>query len=881
MLLRTLGGLRLDGAALTRPKPLLVLAHLTLEGAKPRRELAECFFGDAADPRDSLSTALRHLRGVGALDELPDDRLASRVESDATRLLRDFDAYRYQAVLDAYEGPFLAGLEVGLGVEAEEWLFGVREAVADRVRTAALHRARAALAEGRHDDARRLTSRAVRLPGAAELEADEAASALALAEQLDLPEAGHLRALAFGFGLDPGATGAGAVAVAPTFTDASVSLHRSTRFIGRARELEQLVALLGDRSTRLVTLLGMGGIGKTRLVVRLAGRLAARSASRYPDGVAVVSLEAITQDDDALGAIAARLALPVTAAASEDALVAALARWDALLVLDNVEQLEGGARLVAALVQGCPRLQLLATSRRRLALSEERIFELDGLATSRAGASGSDAAKLFLERAVRAGYDEEMAEHDLPTVEALCHDLDGYPLGIELAASWTRLLGIEEIRSLLREGLDILEEGPVDAPPRHRAVRAALEPSWKLLAARERLVLQRLGVFRGSFAFDAASSVAGATLPLLARLVDHALVRSEGGGRGRFAFHPVMHAYVRERTPNAVHLAATQAHTDFYEALLERSAARVGNEPVEVLDRLAADLGDVAQAIRLALDGEDPLRGVAMARSLAVDIDLLQARPTGSEVIDLVAEAAAVAEAQGTLRDAERLWTKLANARRALAGDVPGALRLYQHALSLAERSGDVHARVMLCAIIGAVESDAARAREFLATAHALATAAQDDLLLCEVLQRSGYRATKQGDWDQVLAINTTAVELAERLQRDAHPEAGRVASLLFFSLHNLACAYDALGSIETSLELRQRALDFAGERGQWLWVAYAHHDIAMGLCDLGRWDEAIAHGRSAAEFYRRQGDTTDQEDVENLIELWSQRRDAGAARSR
>ncbi|MFO7544498.1 MAG: hypothetical protein R6W77_03280, partial [Trueperaceae bacterium] len=189
MKLRTLGGLALEGSSLTRPKPLLMLAYLTLNGATTRRELADTFYHDALDARDSLSTGLRHLRKIDAVVLRDDDRVAATVACDATMLLNDFDAYRYEAVLEGYGGPFLDGLDVDLGLELEEWLFSNREAIARRVRSSALHRARAAMAEQRLDDARRLASYAVTLPGAPELEPDELASALPVVERLELPEA--------------------------------------------------------------------------------------------------------------------------------------------------------------------------------------------------------------------------------------------------------------------------------------------------------------------------------------------------------------------------------------------------------------------------------------------------------------------------------------------------------------------------------------------------------------------------------------------------------------------------------------------------------------------------------------------------------------------
>ena len=868
MLLRTLGGLTLDGAALTRPKPLMVLAYLCLEGPTSRRELAELFFGDAADPRDSLSTTLRHLRHVGAVEDLADDHGAATVAADATLLLHDYDRFRYRTVLERYVGPFLSGVESGLGVDAEEWLFRTREAIAGRVRAAAFHEARAAVIEDRLDDARELTRTALRLRGVPELEADDLETALALVDELDLPEAAQLRALASGFGLELPPPRSDAAR--PRARGSLASLQRGTRFVGRSSELAKLGEWLADGAVRMVTLVGMGGVGKTRLALRFAER-AAVDARRYPGGSLVVGLEAIDPDDDVVAVIATQLGLPATAATSAAALCEALARTPALLLLDNVEHVTGIAELVIALQRGCPDLDIVTTSRRRLRLADEQIMEIGGLVTQPSGTGWSEAAALFIERAARVGYPEEAVDRDRATIEALCTDLDGYPLGIELAASWTRLLSVEQIRATLREGLELLDDGPIDAPARHRAVQAALAPSLALLAARERLALQSLSVFRGSFAFDAANAVAGASLPLLARLVDHALVRSSGGGRGRFTLHPVMQAFVRANTPDALRERALLAHRGFYADLLRHSVAAAAGESVAVLDRLELDLPDVMQAARETLVSDAPLDGVAMLQALVVDLDILQARPTGRELITLIEQAAAVAEHHGAVRQAERLLVKLANAHRLLFDDVTRALALYERALALSEAGGDVHGQVMLQAILGAVghAQDPEGARAHLDRARSLAEASGDDLLMCEVLQRQGYVATKSGAWPEAKTLNEHAIALARRLLAQAEGETSRVASLLFYSLCNLGAALDELGDIEASLLVRAEALAFAEGRGQRLWAGHAHQEIASGLADLGRLDEARPHASSAWQIYCAIGSLLDKRSLREQALGW------------
>ena len=878
MALRTLGGLALEGSRLTRPKPLALLAFLAMEGPRARRELAGLFFGAATDPRDSLATALRHLRTAGALEEQSEERVASAVEADASALLRDFDAYRYQAVLERYSGSFLEGVTLDLGLELEEWLFTTREAIAARVRTAALHRARVAVGEGRFEDARALTVRALRLDGVPELEDDEIALAHHLAEQLHLPETAQLRALAGGAGLALAAPAAGAQAPVVTQSSASAGLHRSTRFVGRARELERLESLCSDPDVRLVTIVGMGGVGKTRLALRFAERALAFQRERYPDGVFVVGLEAVDHASGVPATIASGLVLPAAAAATPAGLQEALASWRSLIVLDNAEHVEGLAAWAGGLVDACPGLQLLLTSRRRLGLESEYALPLTGLATERVPGSRSEATGLFLARAARVGFDQDAASDVLDAIEALCDDLEGYPLGIELAASWTRVLGVEEIRGTVREGLDLLAEGPPDAPERHRAVRAALEPSWALVGERERIVLQRLSVFRGGFSLDAASAVAGATLPLLVRFVDDGLLRSIGGGRGRFSFHPVMQAFVREQTPPGVQASASAAHVDFYARLVASARFRVEREPRETLERVSTDAADVSAALRQALLSGQTAVAVAMAHALVVDLDVLQARPCPPELSEVLLQVVDAAEAKGLLGDAAGVLIKVANARRGVDADLRDAARLYRRALALAEACGDVHAQVMVHAILAVVGhgADADAAAHHLRIAEELA--GDDAFLRCEVMQRAAYLAMVNGDLEASRQINQTAVELAERLWHEGHPNAGRLASLLFHCLHNLGGTLDRLGSIEASLPVRERALAFARERGNRLWAAHAHHDLALGLADLRRWREALMQAEAASALYHEHGASAEADAVEANLVRW---RDEAAQTSR
>jgi tetratricopeptide (TPR) repeat protein len=332
------------------------------------------------------------------------------------------------------------------------------------------------------------------------------------------------------------------------------------------------------------------------------------------------------------------------------------------------------------------------------------------------------------------------------------------------------------------------------------------------------------------------------------------VVRSDGTGRGRFGFHPLMRAFLRERTEGPVAADAVAAHRRFFAALLESSRKRVVAEPHEVLDRLDQDLPDVLHAVRTALAEGADADAVAMVQALVVDVDYLQARGGGRELVDVAREVAERAAALGDAPAAERLWTKAANATRSLLGDSGEAIWMYERALALAVAAGEVPRQVMLHSILGALLDAPAHDESAAHFVRAEELAADDPLLRCEVLQRTAHVALLRGDPAAAREHNAEAVAIAERLHRSQGVDRARVASLLFFSLCNLGTSLDDLGAVEASLAPRRRALELALERGNALWVGYAREDLAIALRSLGATDDARAHAEEAARLFDRQG---------------------------
>jgi predicted ATPase/transcriptional regulator with XRE-family HTH domain len=358
--------------------------------------------------------------------------------------------------------------------------------------------------------------------------------------------------------------------------------------IGRQNDLEHVGRALLDRHQRLITLLGPGGIGKTRLALQSAADLAAR----FDDRAAFVALAPVTDAGSVATTIAAALGYVLPSVQSPEAELLAYLREQAmLLVLDNLEHLlapQHGDQIVmllANILQHAPAVRLLITSRERLRLSGEVVIELDGLALPSDDRSiaidRSDAVLLFLERARQVQPDFRLTPETRSAVARICTLLGGVPLGIELAATWVRVLSCAEIATEIERNMDFLALANRNMLPRHRSLRAVMDYSWQLLTTDEQRLLAHLSVLNGGGDRAAITAILpdadGAqlpTLPLLAALVDKSLLRraSAADGSMRYDLHELVRQYAAARlAENPAAQQATQAqHAAYYAEWLAR-----------------------------------------------------------------------------------------------------------------------------------------------------------------------------------------------------------------------------------------------------------------------------------------------------------------------
>lgn len=541
MYLRTLGQAALEGSRLKRPKPLLLLGYLALEGATARPHLRELFWATAAKPADSLRVALGQIREAapGALSE-EGEVVGLALPSDVGELLEAFRR-QPQRIPELYRGEFFSGLRLEKGDAAlENWLLQAREKLAAQVQSRLLALGEEEWAGQQVDAASERIRQIYAATGTKGLEAGELQRLRRLAAATNHELVGVLEK-----------ESRGDVAVAdplpfpPLEVPARASLPRSsTSFIGREAELRELLALLTEPGVRLLTIQGVGGIGKTRLALELSERQAFGPLVYVPL-VDVSDPELLPQ------AILQRFQVHVPGGVPPlEVVIRAIGKEPFFLVLDNYEPLLPSLDAVTQLLDACPNLRIIVTSRQRLEHPGETVYPLTGLDLS--DGPHSDALRLFVSRARQANARFLTTPEVWPVVLEICERLDAFPLAIELAAAWMRSLPLTQIAAELRESLELLDSDT----GKRQSLRAIFEQSWGRLSGSERELLLKLSVFRGEFTRQSAGAICGATLRPLLALVDTAFLSVTEAGR--YFQHPLLSHFVQEKTDEWSGLAETR-----------------------------------------------------------------------------------------------------------------------------------------------------------------------------------------------------------------------------------------------------------------------------------------------------------------------------------
>jgi non-specific serine/threonine protein kinase len=545
-----------------------------------------------------------------------------------------------------------------------------------------------------------------------------------------------------------------------------------TSFIGREREIAAVKALLAEH--RLITLTGAGGTGKTRLGLRVASEL----VGDFADGVFFVPLAPISDPEMVLPAVAQVLGLREVAGQSlRAALREYLRRSEALLLLDNLEQVLPSGPELTDLLAACPRVKMLVTSRQPLHLSGEHELAVPPLGLPEPGAApsspellGCESVRLFVQRAQGVDPGFAIDEANAAAVSGVCQRLDGLPLAIELAAARTKLLSPPMLLGRLDRRLAVLTGGARDLPARQRTLRDTIAWSHDLLSEGEQRLFRRLAVFRGGCTLHAAEAVCGLepdadVLDDLASLVDKSLVqrRDDPGGEARFSFLETVREYAVERlTERPDELAEVRRqHLVFYLGLAEQLEPELHRAAApEHLDRLEREHDNLRAALEEALDAEPDL-AVRLAGALGW----------------FWHQHGHLAEGRGWLSAALADGGPAAPARlKALhrAGflahvqeDAPDARRLLGDALAMARALGDEGAEAWVLNVLGrvaCVDGDLALARELAQRSLTMAEAGGDAWTIGWVLQLLARVETLEGRFPAAWAALERSLAIRRQL---------------------------------------------------------------------------------------------------------------------
>ena len=619
-----------------------------------------------------------------------------------------------------------------------------------------------------------------------------------------------------------------------------------TVLVGRRAECAGVAAALD--SSRLVTLMGPGGVGKTRLALAVAARVQPRFGGR----AWWVELAPVTRDDMAAQAIADAVgARDASVLDLAESIAVRIADHPALIVLDNCEHLTAGCREVAGrLLTMCPRLHILATSREPLGAAGEARWPLAPLTvpqpTGQPGAwpaaeqdaapgatgaaallAGSEAMQFFLDRAraVLPGF--EITDDNAELIGQLCRRLDGLPLAIELAAAKLRVMAVSQVLAGLDDVFKLLVGGRQGAPVRHQTLRTALDWSYDMLQPAERAALRRLSVFAGSFCLAAAQQVAtlgdaepADVLDLLARLVDRSLLSVEHTpAEARYRMLATVRRYGAQRLTEAgEHPAASQAMFAWYLDLAERTETELtGRDQAQAAERLQADAHNLRAVLQAARDRKDIAGTLRLAGALAPFWYLRGHYREGRDWLDwaLAAPGGAPAAVRAkALGDSGMLAH--------LQCEYPAAVRRLEAALALHRELGDRRGAAGILQALGSVareQSRYARARELHAEALAEFERLGDPHGAANAHDALGFAAWLQGDFGTATAECTQALSAFTELG-DAEGAAG--AEL------NLGVAAMYRGEHETADAALARSARLAGEVGFREGVAWALHERGL-----------------------------------------------------
>ncbi len=875
-----------------------------------RAALATLFWGDMAESkaRVNLSKALSDVREqvgdyvtiatqtVTFNAALPYQLDVETFRAAPTTRQEDKSLDELQAQVDLYRGDFLDGFYVRNAPEFEQWLQVERE----RLRTAAAqsfstlatryqqsgHVANAIRTLRRllglepwHEEAHYQLMRLLAHNGEphAALRQYELCR-LALADELDVEPGAAITRLYAELRANGKTAGPREHPAALSVVYASVAVsrgqtklphhlpHPPTEFVGRETEIKALVARVQDPACRLLTLVGPGGIGKTRLALEVARKFVDPAlVALFPEGLFFVGLMPVDSAAGMIATIAEAIGFTFyNNTPPQQQLFSYLTKRKVLLVLDNFEHLIQAGALVADLLAAAPAVKLLVTSREALPLQAAYFHAVQGLAyPSRRGViyharpnqakgvinhvptdgmvtedvASADAVRLFAQSAQRHQAAFTLLPN-LASVVAICRLVGGLPLALELAAAWLKSLSCAQIAHELEKGVTLLHTNLVDIPERHRNMRMVFEQTWQRLTEPEAVVMQRLAVFRGGFSLTAAEQVAQASVHTLAALVEKALIRLDDAGR--YQVHELLRQFAQEKfaADQACFSATAAAHANFFLNLATQHKASLEDRRQQAaLTTMQADIDNLRVAWLWAMR-QPELPGIVQSIDCLYAFFLFTCRYSeGKELfttsVTLLDRATVAVQAPSTIA------TRLATRAAVFAYHLGEHQQPSQHFRSLLttvrtdEGQRDIAIAHSILGQIAGWQGNYAEAEKRLQESVALYQVLGDRSSRASVLHGMAEMQAHAEEFQKAVHYAQACLEIGVQLGR---------ADLIGNAHCTLGYAHKSLGHYKLALEHYQQGCVYSEKTGDRLAYALAVGGVGIELCDQGKkqWAQGI-----------------------------------------
>jgi predicted ATPase/DNA-binding SARP family transcriptional activator len=879
--IRTFGGLSIrknGGTTMTlgSHKAEALLVYLAVEGGQHRRNvLAAQLWPESSEKNTqvSLRVALSTLnRALGDYLVISREDLGINPEAeiyvDSDDLSEKLASERVQEALEIYRGDFLQGFYISDSAEFEDWRRWKLERLRNQLITA-LHSAISRAINAREwKKGQTFVDRLLQIDPIDELAYQQSMLLLArsgqrtagllqyekccrlLQEELDIQPSEETQLLyqqiLKGEPLD---------AIQSLVVRHNLPVPQ-TSFVGRQAELTRIKDLLDNPDCRLLTLIGPGGFGKTRLALQAASR----SLRSFSDGIFFVSLEPSTSPDSLLPAIANALQFNIDTLASqlepEDQLVDYVRNRSVLLVLDSAEYLKGGTELLSIILEASRNVKMLVTSRQKLGLRGEWILPVDGLPViqniANTSSDDSSAMKLFEERVSQANTINQLSDADYPHAARICEMLEGMPLGIELAAAWTPIISVKEISEEMQKNLDFLRTSKEDVSEKHRSLRAAFESSWSLLSEGQKETFCKLSVFSGEFDRQAALQVAEADLFNLSNLMDKSLLKRNE--IGRFHMHSALHQYALERLKDKGDLFTQtfDRHCRYYiDFLSRREGDLFSQKMITARDEIQQEMRNIQSAVNWCITRWDE----ETARNILTKLQSYYAVDGWHEGKNTFKAIAA----------SRKYWLENKNTPDAAMDPVYLSARIHQ---------------AFLLSNLGQTDESEAISKECCEPLRKYGLKAE----LSECLHNLGLNASFRGEYQRARELLEEAVSIGGEVEHTLWPTyllwLGHVYFLLgeyqhgmqsfrqcydiyermgsqwgtAFALSKMGLAADGLGEYSHALEYHHEALVRSRAAGDPAAIAYSLSRMSMSAYFLEDYVQAVEFGREGLEIFEELG---------------------------